>query len=226
MLKVVSAVVFLLLIVTETSAYAVGCDGQKGRVIFEDDFSDDSGGWAHGSGAGWSAGFGKSGLTLRMQDPITSVRFLNITFAAWEGNFCVEAIMPGSAEIIARSGLLFLANDNANFYALMVGGDVPGPLNDDRGAISLWRVDGGSWGLLGTWSEPKIKLDPGAVVVLRAEVKANLITASVNGVELKKVRIPGDGNNLKFGVYAETSNAAPAPGVSFQFKRYKVTAGE
>jgi hypothetical protein len=226
MLKVVSAVVLLLLIVTQTSAYAAGCDGQKGRVIFEDDFSDDSGGWAHGSGAGWSASFGKSGLTLRMQDPITSVRFLNITFAASEGDFCVEAIMPGSAEIIARTGLLFLANDNANFYALMVGGDVPTPLNDDRGAISLWRVDGGSWGLLGTWSEPKTKLDPGSVVVLRAEVKANLITASVNGVELKKVRIPGDGNNLKFGVYAETSNAAPGPGMTFQFKRYKVTAGE
>ena len=80
--------------------------------------------------------------------------------------------------------------------------------------------------MLGTWSEPRIKLDPGSVVVLRAEVKAKLITASVDGVELKKVRIPGDGDNLKFGVYAETSEAAPAPGMSFQFKRYKVTAGE
>jgi len=40
------------------------------------------------------------------------------------------------------------------------------------------------------------------------------------------VRIPGDGDNLKFGVYAETSEAASAPGMSFQFKRYKVTAGE
>jgi hypothetical protein len=61
---------------------------------------------------------------------------------------------------------------------------------------------------------------------LRVVVKANLITASVDGVELKKLRLQMPTGNLKFGVFVQTDKLAPAPGVTFQFKRYKVTAGE
>ena len=224
----VYAIVLLFLVVIQTSAHAGNCDGQKGSVIFEDDFADDTGGWVHEVGPSWNAGFGKSGLTLRIHDPNTSFRFLNLTFAAAEGDFCAEAVMPKppSADTVARAGLVFLANDFANFYVLMVGGDVPTISNLQQSMIGLMRLDDGNWGTLGTWSEPKIKLDPESVVALRAVVKAKLITASVNGVELKKVRFPGVGSNLKFGVYVETSKPVPAPGISFQFKRYKVTAGE
>ena len=224
----VYAIVLLFLVVIQTSAHAGNCDGQKGSVIFEDHFADDTGGWVHEAGPNWSAGFGKSGLTLHIHDPATSFKFLNLTFAAAEGDFCVEALMPKppSADTVARAGLVFLANDFANFYVLMVGGDVPTIPNLQQSMIGLMRLDDGNWGTLGSWSEPKIKLDPESVVTLRAVVKAKLITASVNGVELKKVQFPGGGSNLKFGIYVETSKPVSAPGISFQFKRYKVTAGE
>jgi hypothetical protein len=70
MFKVVPAAALLLLAAMQTSAYAANCEGQKGKVIFEDDFSDDSGGWAAVLAAGRDASFGKSGLTLHIQDPL------------------------------------------------------------------------------------------------------------------------------------------------------------
>jgi hypothetical protein len=224
----VYAIVLLFLVVIQTSARAGSCEGQKGSVIFEDDFADDTGGWLHEAGPSGSVSFGKSGLTLRILDPATSFRFLNLTFAASEGDFCVEAAMPKppGADTVARAGLVFLANDFANFYVLMAGGDVATPSSQQQSMIGLMRLEEGNWGALGGWSEPKIRLDPESVVALRAVVKAKLITAFVNGVELKKVRFPGVGSSLKFGVYVETSKPVPAPGISFQFKRYRVTAGE
>jgi hypothetical protein len=224
----VHAIVLLFLTAIQTSAHAGSCDDQKGSVIFEDDFADDTGGWVHPAEPSWSADYGKSGLTLRIHDPSTSFRFLNLTFAASEGDFCVEAVMPKwpSADTVARVGLVFLANDFANFYVLMAGGDLAAASSQQQSMIGLMRLDDGNWGALGTWSEPKIKLGPESVVALRAVVKAKLITVSANGVELRKVRFPGVGNNLKFGVYVETSRPVPAPGISFQFKRYRVTAGE
>src|SRR5262249_15485936 len=227
-LKVALAVSLLLLALMQTAADAATCDGQKGTVIFEDDFTDDSGGWTHDASAGRDAGFGKSGLTLHIQDPTANWALWNIIFSASEGDFCVEAVMPkaAAAGVAARSGLLFLANDFNSFYLLMIGSDVPNPSNQQRGAIGLWRKDAGTWGWLGNWSDPKFKLEPGSVVALRAVVKANMIVASVNGIEVKKLRIPLPLANRKFGAYVETDKAVPAPGVTFQFKRYKVTAGE
>jgi hypothetical protein len=228
MLKVVPAATFLFLAVMQTSAYAANCEGQKGRVIFEDHFTDDSGGWRYHPGPSWDTSFGKSGLTLRIQEPTTNWQFFNIIHAATEADFCAEAIMPKAAAdgVVARIGLLFLANNNNDFYLLLIGSDTPTPSNQQRRAIGLWRKDGANWGRLGDWSDPKIKTEPGSIVALRVVVKANLITASVNGVEVKKLRVQLPEDNLKFGLYVETSKPVPAPGVTFQFKRYKVTAGD
>jgi preprotein translocase subunit SecG len=45
MLKVISALALFLLVLLQNSAYAARCEGQEGRIIFEDDFTDDAGGW-------------------------------------------------------------------------------------------------------------------------------------------------------------------------------------
>jgi hypothetical protein len=215
MRKIVPAAAFFLLAVMHNSAYAANCEGQKGKVIFEDDFTDESGGWAADRGAS----FGKSGLTLHIQDPTNFWSFWNNTFAATEGDFCVEAVLPAAitADNGTRTGLSFLLNDVNSFYLLMIGSD---------DAIQLFRREGGNWVKLGDLSDTKIKPEPGSVVALRVVVKANLITASVNGVELKKLRLQMPAGNLKFGVYVEYDKPVPTPGVTFQFKRYKVTAGE
>jgi hypothetical protein len=216
MLKVVRTAALLLLATTQTSAYAASCEGQKGKVIFEDDFADDSGGWPAYRGAGADAKFGKSGLALHIQDPTKSWALQNQTFAAAEGDFCMEAVLP-KADMNIRTGLIFLRNDTDNMYALDI---------DSNNAIQLWRKEGGSWVKLSDMSDEKVKPEPESVIALRVVAKANLITASVNGVEMKKLRAQLPGGNPKFGYSVETDKPVPAPGVTFQFKRYKVTAGE
>src|SRR5262245_11770224 len=217
MLKVISALALFLLVLLQNSAYAARCEGQEGRIIFEDDFTDDAGGWVADRGPTWDADFGKSGLSLHVQSPTTWWVFSNLTFTTSEGDFCVEAVIPKTAAGTSPgSGLVFWAKDVQNFYALLIGPD---------GAVALWRKDAGNWGILLDWLKPKVKPEPGSVAALRAVVKANLITASVNGVEVKKLRAQRPEGNLKFGVYIYTVKEVPAPGVTFQFKRYKVTAG-
>jgi hypothetical protein len=205
MLKVISAVAVVLFVLLLNSAYAATCEGQKGRVIFEDDFTADSTGWAYHLGSSWDAGFGKSGLNLHIQDPTKSWTFWNIIHKATEGDFCVEAVMPKAvgADLAARIGLLFLANNTiTDFYLLLIGSETPTPSNQQRGSISLWRKDGGNRGKLGDWSDLKIKLEPGSVIALRAVVKPNLISVLVNGTEVKTLRAQLSEGNLKnFGIY-------------------------
>jgi hypothetical protein len=221
MLKITLAATLLVLAITPSSAYAASCEGQKGKVIFEDDFTDDSGGWTTERGATWDASFGKSGLTLHIQQPAQVWNFWNLSFAATEGDFCLEAVVPkpAAADIVASTSMNFLASlvDSKmnSSSALQIGSD---------SAITLWRFDGGNWGKLANLSDPKIKLESESVVALRVVAKANLITASVDGIELKKMRVQVPGG--KFGIGIETGKPVPAPGVMFQFKRYKVTAGE
>jgi hypothetical protein len=100
-------IVLVFVLAVQSSVYA-GCEGQKGRVIFEDDFTDNTGGWAQDAAPGWNASFAKSGLTVHIQEPTINVRFLNITFTPWLGDFCVEAVMPKppAAHVVARTGLI------------------------------------------------------------------------------------------------------------------------
>jgi hypothetical protein len=215
MLKVVRTAALLLLTVMPSSAYAASCEGQKGKVIFEDDFSDDSGGWP----ADPDAKFGKSGLALRIQDPSTNWPFWSRTFAAAEGDFCVEAVLPtvAAGDVSTRTGLTFLINDANNLYLLLIS---------NNAVIQLHRKEAGNWTNLGEFSDAKLKPEPGSIVALRTVVKANLITTSVNGIETKKLRAQLPGGNPKFGVYVQSDKTLPAPGATFEFKKYKVTAGE
>jgi hypothetical protein len=63
-------------------------------------------------------------------------------------------------------------------------------------------------------------------VTLRAVVKGSLISVSLNGVDLQKVRVQVPTTPLQFGVYVQTDNNVPKPGVGFEFSKYRVTAGE
>src|SRR5262249_17741781 len=101
MLKGVTAVALLLLVVIQKPAYAANCEGQKGRIIFEDEFSDDAGGWIDDRGPNWDAGFGKSGLSLHIERPTVWWVFWNLTFTTLEGDFCVEAVVPKTVAGIA-----------------------------------------------------------------------------------------------------------------------------
>jgi S1-C subfamily serine protease len=51
----------------------------------------------------------------------------------------------------------------------------------------------------------------------------NLITPSINGVDLKKVRAQMPSGTLKFGFSFETAKDNPPPGIDVSWKRFKVT---
>jgi hypothetical protein len=78
------------------SATAMACPGQTGKVIFEDTFTDDSGGWQLGApdtevkdGALWLRP-NPRGLTEKGRNIASSVR----TFSATDGDYCMEFVVP------------------------------------------------------------------------------------------------------------------------------------
>jgi hypothetical protein len=188
---------------------------QKGNEIFADSFADNTGGWS----ADPDASFGK-GLSMRLYAPNASWVYLNNTFNATEGDYCVEGTVPTSpaANNFAYIGLVFLAKDYNNFFLLEVG---------STGGIYFWRKVSGNWTQIGNLSRPSLAPKPGDVVTLRAVVKGSLVTVSLNGVDLQKVRVQVPSGLLQFGVFVQTDhNDVPKPGVTFQFSKYRVTAGE
>ena len=70
---------------------------------------------------------------------------------------------------------------------------------------------------------PNVKPETGSVVALRVVARGNLIVATVDGVQVKKLRAQMPMGNLKFGLYVQVD--AAAPDATFEIKRYKVTSG-
>lgn len=201
-------------IVLSTAAYADCASLQKGNEIFADSFTDNTGGWATDP----DATIGK-GLNLQLYAPNASWVYLNNTFNATEGDYCAEGTLPTSpaANNHAYIGLVFLAKDYNNLFDLQV---------DSTGGIYFYRRVSGNWTQIGNLSRPSLAPKPGDVVTLRAVVKGSLVTVSVNGVDLQKVRVQVPSGPLEFGVQVQTDNTMPKPGVTFQYSKYRVTAGE
>ncbi|MDR3407142.1 MAG: hypothetical protein P4L68_01435 [Methylovirgula sp.] len=213
MTRVFQAVAAFL--VLSTAAYADCASLQKGNEIFADSFADNTGGWPTDP----DASLGKTGLTLKLYAPNSSWVYLNNTFNATDGDYCVEGTLPSSpaANNLAYIGLAFLAKDANTFVVFQV---------DSSGGIQLYRKVSGNWTQISNLSRPSLAPKPGSVVTLRAVVKGSLISVSLNGVDLQKVRVQVPTTPLQFGVYIQTDNNVPKPGVSFEFSKYRVTAGE
>jgi hypothetical protein len=204
------------LLVVSSAAYADCASLQKGKEIFADTFTDDTGGWPVDP----DASFGKTGLTLKLHTPNTSWVFLNNTFNATDGDYCLDGTLPAAAaaDNLAYIGLALLAKDAKTFVLFQV---------DSKGDIQLYRKVSGNWLPINTnLGKPSLGLKAGAAVTLRAVVKKSLLSVSANGAELQKVRVQVPDGPLQFGVYVQTDSGAPKPGVSFEFSKYRVTAGE
>jgi hypothetical protein len=190
------------------------CDNQAGDVIFEDTFSDDSGGWPFDK----DTKVANDELTVHLEDPTTWWAFWNTTFNATDGDYCLEAVLPPSLSEtnIAAMGLAFLGTDSDNFFLLQVG---------SNNAVTLWRKAGGKWKMIGEYPSDGMNLKQGDPTTLRVVVKEGRITPSVNGVDLRTVRAQVPEGLLQFGIYFQVAEDAPKPGADFIIKDYKVTAG-
>jgi hypothetical protein len=206
----------LLLAVVSLSpqAFAAGCADKPGQVIFEDNFADNTGGWATDPDATFGAG-----LKMHFGSQDTYWTYWNKTFNATTGDFCMEAIAPqpagqGNTAVI---GLAFLLSDADNMYVLQWGSD---------NTLSLWRDSQKHWSEVADYSKSAGALQPGAPIVIDVNVNQNLIVSSFNGTEVGKIRAQIPQASLQFGIYMQVDKAVPDPGYDFNIKDYRVTAAQ
>lgn len=215
MLRVLFGVVALALF----APGALACDGQTGKVIFEDKFTDDSGGWTFGGNSGVALKAPGATLTTDVSEGYGSQNALNQTFTATQGDFCVEMSFPAdAAQLEAKIGVQFLAADYQNNWAALVHAD---------GTVGLYKMVNNQFSVvwLTAANNSLVKTGPTDVNSVRAVVKNGMITVIVNGQTVKSVRAQIPTGDLKFGFHGQYHNPSAKP-VSFPVRSYKVTAVE
>jgi hypothetical protein len=136
MLRILFAAVTAL---TLCAPAALACDGQTGNVIFEDKFTDDSGGWAFGENNYLVLKAPGAALAAAASDGGSNRASLNQTFTAAQGDFCVEMSFPAEAvQLDASIGVSFLATDYSNYWTRS-------SLPAARSSSSSWSTTGGQW---------------------------------------------------------------------------------
>jgi hypothetical protein len=212
-LRIALALGALISVVASTNAArAASCDDQKGKLIYEDTFADDSGGWEADSNA--KAGGGQ--YAIHLAAPHDVWQSLNATFNASEADYCMEFVVPKSVapDNAVQVGLAFWGLDYDNYYLASVLSD---------GTALVVRKTNKKWSTLASkLSDPGMKVTEGSVAVIRVHAAGNLITFSVNGIELKKIRAEMLSGPLRFGIYLETMKDNPGD-VDVSVKRVKVS---
>ena len=208
-----SALALLLLNVA-----AIACPGQTGKVVFEDTFIDDSGGWQLGApdteikdGALWLRP-NPRGMSEKGRNINSTVR----TFSATDGDFCMEFIVPKpvAADNDFMTGLVFWQVSATDEYLWAIYTD---------GTTQLNRLVANKWTRI--FSENTGKLEPGSSASLRVIVKDGKLTLFVGDKQIKVIRAQTPSGELAFGALAEVEKLSDAnPAV--QIKSFKVTAGE
>ena len=215
--KLIAAAVFAEALFVST---AFACEGQTGKVIFEDTFADDQGGWTHYAKEIVDYKDSSLSAVLPFNDAGQQLIVLNQTFSATRGDFCVEAVFPdGAAEKGASISVVFFANNNNNFWSVNL--NTTQALN----SVSLVKREGDQTAeVFGVDANDVIKKGHGDVNSVRLVVKNNgTLTAIVNGKAIKSVRAQIPDDNRKFGFrVGYVKSAAP---VAFLIRSFKVTAG-
>jgi len=198
-------------IAAATSAWA--CDGQVGKVIFEDSFADSLGGWDLGTGP---ASIKPPEMLFSVDKKNTGWSVHNLTFFATDGDYCLEAIVPPGKGV----GIEFFATDYDNFLTAELAAD-----------SSLWmsnKVSGKWTDLFHVTPVAAFKAGPNDVNALRVTEKNGLVTIYVNGSQTKAIRVQVPDVKTQFGVYGEFLDRSKATDDSppIRVKSFKVTTGE
>ena len=194
------------------------CPGQTGKVIFEDTFTDDSGGWQLGApdseikdGSLWLRP-NPRGMTEKGRNINSTVR----TFSATDGDYCVEFIVPKpvAADNDFMTGLVFWQSSSTDEYLWAVYTD---------GTTQLNKLAANKWTRI--FSDNTGKLEPGSTASLRVIAKDGKLTLFVGSKQVKVIRAQTPTGDLAFGVLAEVEKLSDANPV-LQVKSFKVTTGE
>ena len=186
----------------------------KGKVIFEDTFADDAGGWLFD---GIFLIFKAPGADVEVKQN-SAIAILNQTFNASGGDYCVEIAFPVDQAVKGFSADLKLLNsDRANYFSasLYNDGTVAFYRHVASGFTTLWSVD----------QKANAKLGPGEFNSIEAIVKGNLISVVLNGKAVKAVRAQIPAGDLQFGFQVGSGVDAKDPS-AFALKSFKVTEAQ
>jgi hypothetical protein len=192
---------------------ALACEGQTGKVIFDDNFEDDSGGWDLTPP---TSAVKPPNLVFDLSKAVlTSSQVL--TFHAKEADFCVEATIPKAPapDNSYYIGLVFWAADYANYWLVVVS---------DTGNASLWQRANGNWqNIFKLANVPGLKAEGSNA--LRVKTLGGKISVYLNNQLLKAVRAQIPDGDLRFGAYGQLDKSIDVA-TPILVSHYTVTAGQ
>ena len=212
MLRVIS-VVFVLQFLALTSAFA--CEGQTGKVIFEDKFEDDTGGWQFSPPI---ATVKPPAFEFAMTTKRSNIASQNLTFHATLADFCLEATLPKAVaeNNVPSIGIEFWATDYANLMLLQLSGNK---------VLQLFSKTKNKYQQIFRIADvPGYKAEPDAVNALRINTIGGKLTVYVNGKQVKVIRAQIPTGKTRFGIYSQWAKPAPEFPV-IKVTSYKVTTG-
>jgi hypothetical protein len=199
------------------STAAFACDGQIGKVIYEDTFADDSGGWDFTAN---EAIVKPPNFVFSLNAKDAAVTSQVLTFhTTTDGDYCAEVILPKSIapDNKYNFGISFWATDYANFWMVMLSSD---------GSMTLFSKLNNAWQtILSVPNTPAYKSDPDAVNVLRVTTIGGKISLYLNGQLQKAVRAQSQDGSFRFGMYAQVDKGVDGT-TPILVKSYKVTSGQ
>jgi hypothetical protein len=199
---------------------AIACEGQVGKVVFEDNFADDSGGW----------GLAKDYATIKNNTLVmrpnlgakdnTAVWFSWVAgFSAVDGDYCAELVLPPAPtpDNSVGAGVIFWLKDNNNKYTFNIF---------TNKSLGIYRMIDGKWSnLYADQNNVAIKTEKDAVNTLRIVAKEGKLTLFVNGVQVKAIRAQAPEGESHFGIWAQVEKPTDAD-TAVVVKSFKVTSGQ
>jgi len=186
---------------------AAACEGEK--VIFEDKFADDAGGWPLRDTVEV-----RDGAFVIKLPPDDMQSNLNVTFTVKDADICSEAVWPDGEETMLGAGLLFWGEDNRTYFQF-------GILNN--GKFWIARKQDGKW--LGTIAanvdSAAINQEPGASNMLRVKTDGNNVSFFINGTKVRELRGQAPKGDWRFGLSGD--NFDKEKEATVVFKTVKVT---
>jgi len=208
-------IVFLLHAFISTAAFA--CEGQVGKVIYEDTFTDDSGGWDFIPNV---ATVKPPNFVIALDSKYTNINSQVLTFrTSTDGDYCAEVILPKTItpDDKYNFAVSFWATDYANYWMIMLSSD---------GSVTLFSKTNNVWQTISSVpSAPAFKPEADAVNVLRVTTVGGKISMYLNGQLERAIRAQSQEGSMRFGIYAQIDKGVEGA-TPILVKSYKVTSGQ
>ena len=195
---------------------AHACDLQTGSVVFQDKFTDDSGGWDFTPPVN-QVKPPDFLFTLTSSSYFTAVE--NLTFNSTFGDYCMDFVLPKSiaADNNVSAGMIVLAADYNNYYLI---------LTFSNGNVTMFKKTSGTYTTIFTiTNSPAYNSAPDAVNSIRVvATNDQKLTITLNSKPLKVIRVQTPPGALTFGIFAQCDKAPPTDTL-VRIKEFSVTSG-